>query len=95
MQINGIKTTGIIRCDQQRVIDLDARNANKIDRVPESIMDEVLAKLVPIFERVESVLHNHIVLRTRAAGLHPAYHFLLSKNSSNSASGKGRLNRYP
>lgn len=45
----GIKTTGIVRCDQPKVIDLSARNGRKIDKVPDSIMQEVLAKLAPIF----------------------------------------------
>ncbi len=48
--VTGIKTTGVVRCDQPRVIDLAARNARKVDTLPASIMDEVLAKLAPIFE---------------------------------------------
>lgn len=48
--LTGIKTTGVVRCDQPRVIDLAARNARKVDTLPASIMDEVLAKLAPIFE---------------------------------------------
>ena len=48
--ITGIKTTGIVRCDQPRVLDLGARNARKVDTLPGSIMEEVLAKLAPIFE---------------------------------------------
>lgn len=48
--ILGIKTTGVVRCDQPRVLDLVARNARKVDTLPASIMEEVLAKLVPIFE---------------------------------------------
>lgn len=48
--ITGIKTTGVVRCDQPRVLDLGARNARKVDTLPVSIMEEVLAKLVPIFE---------------------------------------------
>ena len=47
--ITGIKTSGIIRCDQPRVLDLGSRNGHKVDTLPESIMDEVLAKLSPIF----------------------------------------------
>jgi mRNA interferase ChpB len=46
----GIKTVGVVRCDQPRVIDLTARKARKIDAVPRSIMDEVLAKLATIFD---------------------------------------------
>ena len=48
--VTGIKTTGIIRCDQPRVIDLVARQARKIDTLPESIMEEVLAKVATLFE---------------------------------------------
>ena len=48
--VTGIKTTGVVRCDQPRVLDLGARNARKVDTLPASIMDEVLAKLSPIFE---------------------------------------------
>lgn len=48
--VAGIKTTGVIRCDQPRVLDLAARNARKVDTLPAPIMDEVLAKLATIFE---------------------------------------------
>ncbi len=48
--ITGIRTTGVVRCDQPRVLDLGARNARKVDTLPASIMEEVLAKLAPIFE---------------------------------------------
>ena len=44
-----IKTTGVVRCDQPRVLDLGARNARKVDTLPASIMQEVLARLAPIF----------------------------------------------
>jgi len=46
----GTKTTGVIRCDQARALDLGSRNARKLESVPSSIMDEVLARLLPIFE---------------------------------------------
>ena len=48
--ITGIKTSGVVRCDQPRVLDLGARNARKVDSLPALIMEEVLAKLAPIFE---------------------------------------------
>jgi len=47
--ISGIKTTGVIRCDQPRVLDLHQRNGRKIDTLPPAILDEVLAKLATIF----------------------------------------------
>ena len=48
--IAGIKTTGVVRCDQPRVLDLQARNGRKVDTLPAAIMEEVLAKIAPIFE---------------------------------------------
>jgi mRNA interferase ChpB len=38
-----------IGCDQPRVLDLVSRNGRKVDTLPVSILDEVLAKLAPIF----------------------------------------------
>ncbi len=46
----GTRTTGIVRCDQPRALDLGARKGKKLESVPGGIMDEVLAKLMPIFE---------------------------------------------
>jgi mRNA-degrading endonuclease toxin of MazEF toxin-antitoxin module len=46
----GTKTTGVVRCDQPRAIDLGARSGKKLESIPEPFMDEVLAKLAPIFE---------------------------------------------
>lgn len=46
----GTKTTGVVRCDQPRALDLGARGGKKLETVPDEIMDEVLAKLAPIFE---------------------------------------------
>lgn len=46
----GTATTGIVRCDQPRVLDLSSRNARKLESVPDAIMDEVLAKIAPLFE---------------------------------------------
>ena len=46
----GTKTTGVIRCDQPRALDLGARNARRLESVPAAILDEVLAKLAPLFE---------------------------------------------
>ena len=46
----GTKTTGVIRCDQPRALDLGARNGRKLESAPAAIVDEVLAKLAPLFE---------------------------------------------
>jgi len=48
--VTGIATTGVIRCDQPRVIDMTARFARKVDTLPNAIMDEVLAKVSTLFE---------------------------------------------
>jgi mRNA interferase ChpB len=41
----GTQTTGIIRCDQPRALDVKARGGRKIEQAPPAIVDEVLAKL--------------------------------------------------
>jgi mRNA-degrading endonuclease toxin of MazEF toxin-antitoxin module len=46
----GTKTTGIIRCDQPRALDLAARAGKKLESIPDAIVGEVLARIVPIFE---------------------------------------------
>jgi mRNA-degrading endonuclease toxin of MazEF toxin-antitoxin module len=46
----GTKTTGMVRCDQPRALDLAARRGKKQESIPDAIMTEVLARLAPIFE---------------------------------------------
>jgi mRNA interferase ChpB len=46
----GTRTTGVVRCDQPRAVDLRARGAKRLEMVPEHIVQEVLSKLVPLFE---------------------------------------------
>jgi mRNA-degrading endonuclease toxin of MazEF toxin-antitoxin module len=46
----GTKTTGVVRCDQPRALDLASRGGRKFENVPDTIMDEVLARVSPIFE---------------------------------------------
>jgi len=48
--LTGTKITGVVRCDQPRVIDLAARNGSKVDTLPATLMDEVLAKVATLFE---------------------------------------------
>jgi mRNA-degrading endonuclease toxin of MazEF toxin-antitoxin module len=45
-----IKTTGVVRCDQPRALDVAARGGKKLESVPDAILDEVLARVSPIFE---------------------------------------------
>lgn len=47
---SGIKTTGVVRCDQPRVLDLAARHGRKIEALPPAVLDEVMAKVITIFE---------------------------------------------
>ena len=44
----GTRTNGIIRCDQPRALDLGARNGRHLETVPDTIMDDVLARLATI-----------------------------------------------
>lgn len=46
----GTQTTGVVRCDQPRALDLRARGGKKLESVPEHIVDEVLGKVIPLFE---------------------------------------------
>lgn len=46
----GTRTTGVVRCDQPRVLDLVARDGRKVDAVPPEIMEDVLAKVGTLFE---------------------------------------------
>jgi mRNA interferase ChpB len=46
----GTRTTGVIRCDQPRTIDLIARGARRLEAVPMAVLNEVLAVLGPLFE---------------------------------------------
>ncbi len=40
-----LHTTGVIRCDQPRALDIVARNGKRMETIPYIIMDEVLARL--------------------------------------------------
>jgi mRNA interferase ChpB len=46
----GTETTGVIRCDQPRILDLHRRSGKKLERAPAFIVDEVLAKLTTLIE---------------------------------------------
>jgi mRNA-degrading endonuclease toxin of MazEF toxin-antitoxin module len=46
----GTQTTGVIRCDQPRVLDLQARHGRKLESSPDYIVNDVLAKLATLFE---------------------------------------------
>ena len=46
----GTRTTGVIRCDQPRSLDLRARGAKKLEAAPDHIIEEVLSRIGPLFE---------------------------------------------
>ncbi len=46
----GTRTTGVVRCDQPRALDIGSRHGRKLESVPAAIVDEVLAKLATILE---------------------------------------------
>jgi mRNA interferase ChpB len=46
----GTRTTGIVRCDQPRPIDLAARNGRRLETVSAEILDEVLARVATLFQ---------------------------------------------
>lgn len=48
--LSGIRTTGVVRCDQPRVLDIAARKGRKVDALPSEILDEVLARTITLFQ---------------------------------------------
>lgn len=46
----GTETAGVVRCDQPRALDIGARRGRKLESVPASVMDDVLAKLAVLLE---------------------------------------------
>ena len=46
--LRDITTTGIVRCDQPRVLDIAARGGRKVDTATAEVLEEVLAKLAAI-----------------------------------------------
>lgn len=50
VEISGIRTTGLVRCDQPRVLDIAERGGRKVDTLPANLVDEVLAKVATLFE---------------------------------------------
>ncbi|WNN47194.1 type II toxin-antitoxin system PemK/MazF family toxin [Siccibacter colletis] len=48
LETAGTKTTGVIRCDQPRTLDMAARNGTRLERVPDAVVNDVLARLAAI-----------------------------------------------
>jgi mRNA interferase ChpB len=47
--LSGTKTTGVVRCDQPRVLDIRARNGRRVETLPQEILDDVLARTATLF----------------------------------------------
>ena len=45
----GTRTTGVIRCDQLRTVDIAARQGRRLEAVPAAVLEEVLAKVDALF----------------------------------------------
>jgi mRNA interferase ChpB len=48
--LSGIRTTGVVRCDQPRVLDIHARGGRKVDSLPAETLDDVLARTATLFQ---------------------------------------------
>jgi mRNA interferase ChpB len=46
----GTRTTGVIRCDQPRTLDLRARGARKLETAPSAVVEEALSKVTTLLE---------------------------------------------
>ena len=46
----GMWTQGVVLCNQPRVLDLQARKARFVERAPDFVIDQVLAKLATLIE---------------------------------------------
>lgn len=46
----GANTTGVIRCDQPRSLDINSRNGRRLERVSEAVLEEVLARVSSLLE---------------------------------------------
>lgn len=50
VELAGTTTTGLVRCDQPRVLDIAERGGHRIEALPQPLLEEVLAKVVTLFE---------------------------------------------
>jgi mRNA interferase ChpB len=48
--LSGTKTSGVVRCDQPRVLDIAARGGRKVEALPAEILEELLARVGTLFE---------------------------------------------
>jgi mRNA interferase ChpB len=45
----GIRTTGVIRCDQPRLLDIAARKGRRVEALPQPLLEDVLARTATLF----------------------------------------------
>ena len=45
----GVQTTGIVRCDQPRALDLGSRDPRRIESLPADLLRDVLDKMLSLF----------------------------------------------
>lgn len=45
VELSGTETTGVVRCDQPRVLDLSARPHKYVEQAPQHVIAEVLARV--------------------------------------------------
>jgi mRNA-degrading endonuclease toxin of MazEF toxin-antitoxin module len=48
--LEGTRTVGVVRCDQPRALDLGSRHGRLVETAPQSILDEVLARVATLLE---------------------------------------------
>lgn len=46
----GLRTDGVVQCEQVRTLDLNSRKARYVERAPASIVDEAAGKLMALLE---------------------------------------------
>lgn len=46
----GLRTQGVVLCHQPRVLDLQARGATFVEKLPQDVVDEVLARVATLLE---------------------------------------------
>jgi len=46
----GLRTTGVVRCDQPRALDFGARDCRKVETLPQELCDDICARLITLFE---------------------------------------------
>ncbi len=48
VELTNIKTTGIILCNQLRTVDIAARNGRLVERAPEAVIEDMLARIATL-----------------------------------------------